>query len=104
MSRETVSKGSTRIGGFGTAPTRGAFVRGVILLPALAGLLTKAVLADDTKVTQSSVQYQAKPNGDKQCSKCSFFISGTTADATGTCKIVDGVISPSGYCSAFNAK
>jgi len=104
MPRETISKGSTWIRGFGTAPTRGAFVRGVILLPALAGLLTKTVLADDTKVAQSAVQYQTKPNGDKQCSKCAFFIPGATADATGSCKIVDGVISPSGYCSAFNAK
>jgi len=104
MRRETSSKGSTWISGFGTAPTRGAFVRGAILLPALAGLLTKSVLADDTKVTPSSVQYQAKPNGDKQCSKCNFFIPGQTADAKGTCKIVDGVISPSGYCIAFNAK
>jgi hypothetical protein len=92
MSRETVS-------------TRGAFVRSAILLPALAGLLTKAALAaDDTKVSPSSVQYQTKPNGDKQCSKCNFFIPGQTADANGTCKIVDGVIAPSGYCIAYNAK
>jgi hypothetical protein len=87
-----------------TVSTRGAFVRSAILLPALAGLFTQAVLADDTKVTQSSVQYQTKPNGDKQCSKCNFFIPGQTADANGTCKIVDGVISPSGYCIAYNAK
>jgi hypothetical protein len=87
-----------------TVSTRGAFVRSAILLPALAGLFTRAVLADDTKVTPSSVQYQTKPNGDKQCSKCNFFIAGQTADANGTCKIVDGVISPSGYCIAYNAK
>jgi hypothetical protein len=104
MPRETPSKGSTWMRGFGTAATRRAFVRGVILLPALGGLLTKTVLADDTKVQQSAVQYQTKPNGDKQCSKCAFFIAGATADANGTCKIVDGVISPSGYCVAFNAK
>jgi hypothetical protein len=76
----------------------------MILLPALAGLLTKTALADDTKVAQSAVQYQTKPNGDKQCSKCAFFIPGATTDANGTCKIVAGDISPSGYCVAFNAK
>lgn len=86
----------------GTA--RGTFLRSILLLPALAGLLANGVLADDTKVQQSAVQYQTKPNGDKQCSKCAFFIPGATADANGTCKIVDGAISPNGYCSAFNPK
>jgi hypothetical protein len=104
MPGETFSKGSTWMSGFGSKPTRGAFVRGIVMLPALATLVTEVARADDTKVAQSAVQYQAKPNGDKQCSKCAFFIPGATPDANGTCKIVDGVISPNGYCTAFNAK
>jgi hypothetical protein len=104
MPRKIGEKASVSTRGFATAPTRRSFVRGVIMLPALAGLLTEAVLADETKVSQSAVQYQTKPNGDKQCSKCTFFIPGATADANGTCKLIDGVISPTGYCVAFNAK
>jgi High potential iron-sulfur protein len=104
MAGETFSKGSTWMSGFNSKPTRGAFVRGIIMLPALATLVTESARADDSKVAQSAVQYQTKPNGDKQCSKCAFFIPGATADANGTCKIVDGVISPNGYCTAFNAK
>ncbi len=84
--------------------TRRTFVGGLLLLPALAGILGATALADDSKTPQSAVQYQTKPNGDKQCSKCNFFIPGETADANGTCKIVAGAISPSGYCIAYNAK
>jgi High potential iron-sulfur protein len=84
--------------------TRRTFVRGVFVLPALAGLLSANALAEDSKAQKSAVQYQDKPNGDKQCSRCAFFIPGETATANGTCKLVEGVISPSGYCIAFNAK
>jgi hypothetical protein len=84
--------------------TRRTFVQTVILLPAFAGLLTARGLADDSKTSQSSVHYQTQPSGDKQCSKCAFFIPGGTADANGSCKVVDGVISPNGYCIAYNPK
>jgi len=76
----------------------------MLLLPALAGLLGATALADDSKTPQSAVQYQNKPNGDKQCSKCTFFIPGDTATENGTCKLVVGTISPSGYCIAYNPK
>ena len=85
-------------------PTRRTFVGGMLLLPGLVGLLSAAALADDSKTPQSAVQYQSKPNGDKQCSKCTFFLPGETANANGTCKVVAGTISPSGYCIAYNPK
>ena len=89
---------------FNARSTRRTFVGGMLLLPALAGLLGAAALADDSKTSQSAVNYQTKPNGDKQCSKCTFFVPGDTANANGTCKLVAGTISPSGYCIAYNAK
>jgi hypothetical protein len=84
--------------------TRCKFVRGAVVMPALAGLLTAVTLADSTKASQASMRYQTTPNGDKQCSGCKFFIPGQAADSDGSCQIVDGVISPHGYCMAYNSK
>jgi hypothetical protein len=81
---------------------RRAFI-GTLLVPSLAVVTPTAALAD-AKASQSSVHYQPKPNGDRQCLKCAFFAPGQTADANGTCQLVDGVIAPTGYCIAYNPK
>jgi High potential iron-sulfur protein len=83
---------------------RRRFLRGVILLPGLAGLLTSAAAADSSKASQDSMHYQTTPNGTKQCSGCQFFVPGQDSKANGSCKIVDGSISPNGYCIAYSAK
>ena len=55
-----------------------------------------ATLASDaraeTKVSQSAVHYQASPNEGKDCDDCANFVS------PGGCKLVDGAISPKGWC------
>jgi hypothetical protein len=85
--------------------SRSEFVRGIVILPALAGLLVAGAAAPaDAKGSQAQFKYQATPSGTKQCSKCTLFVAGKTATANGTCKVVDGVISPKGYCIAFQAK
>ncbi len=85
-------------------PNRKSFLESVIVLPALAGLVTAAASADASKSSQASMHYQSTPSDGKQCSGCNFFIPGSSASANGTCKIVDGSISPTGYCIAYNAK
>jgi len=85
--------------------TRAAFMQGAIVLPALAGLMfASAAPASAAKGPKSQFKYQDKPNGSKKCSNCTFFIAGKSATADGTCKIVDGSISPNGYCIAWSAK
>ncbi len=70
---------------------------------ALAAFAGKA-FAETAKSTKAVANYQDKPNGDKQCSNCSFFIPGKTSTADGTCQIVDGSISPKGYCTLYSKK
>jgi hypothetical protein len=84
--------------------TRRSFIGSAVLMPALARLLTSTAAADGSKASQTSMHYQTTPNGDAQCSKCQFFIPGQDAQSNGTCRIVDGAISPHGYCMAFAAK
>jgi len=50
------------------------------------------------KMKQPSVAYQDTPKGDQQCSNCSLF---QEPDA---CTIVDGSISPAGWCKFWVKK
>jgi hypothetical protein len=47
------------------------------------------------KISKAAVGYQDHPDGDKRCGKCVQFV------APDTCKMVDGPISPQGYCRIF---
>ena len=50
------------------------------------------------KATKEAMKYQDKPSGDKQCGNCLQFV------APNGCKVVDGTVSPSGYCIAWVKK
>ena len=56
------------------------------------------------KVAKAAMQYQDSPKGTASCSNCMQFIPGKSAKANGTCKVVDGSISPNGWCLAYSAK
>ena len=62
-------------------------------------------LAAETKLAKAAVQYEdiAKREG-ADCDDCLQFIPGKTANALGTCKIVEGEINPHGHCIAFTPK
>jgi hypothetical protein len=51
------------------------------------------------KVTQSTVQYQPKPKGEQKCALCTNFIP-----ESNTCKLVEGKISPDGWCTLWVKK
>lgn len=51
------------------------------------------------KATQASVQYQAQPKGDLKCVDCMHFEA-----ASNSCTVVDGSISPDGWCSLWSRK
>jgi len=50
------------------------------------------------KVSKEAMKYQDKPNGDKMCSNCLQFVP------PDSCKVVEGTISPNGYCLAWVKK
>lgn len=51
------------------------------------------------KLTKAQVKYQEQPNGDQRCSNCLQFLA-----ESNTCKVVDGPISPQGWCSVWVKK
>ena len=86
---------------------RRSFVKGIVLLTSGAtvpGLVTSMPAFGQAKAAKAAMQYQDKPSGNKQCSNCLQFVPGPKPKDNGTCKIVEGVISPSGYCIAWVAK
>jgi hypothetical protein len=79
----------------------GALLAGVAAIPLLAS--ARNAFADG-KLAKAAVKYQDKPNAGKDCDDCLQFIPGATSKANGTCKVVEGIISPHGYCAAFTSK
>ena len=51
------------------------------------------------KVSQASVQYQTQPKGEQKCSGCLNFVA-----ESNTCKLVEGQISPDGWCTLWTQK
>jgi hypothetical protein len=52
-----------------------------------------------TKMSKVQAQYQEQPKGDKKCANCINFI----ADSN-TCKLVEGQISPEGWCILWTGR
>ncbi len=71
---------------------------------ALTGVATCAALVPSrnaqaqAKASKAAMKYQDHPNGDQKCSNCMQFVAPTS------CKVVDGSISPNGYCIAWVKK
>jgi len=63
----------------------------------LAASVSHSALAQQ-KASKESMKYQDKPNGNMQCDNCSQFV------APNSCKVVEGTISPTGYCIAWVKK
>ena len=76
----------------------------LIVLPVLAALVASSTATAQAKGSKSQFKYQDKPNGKQKCSDCALFVPGKSTTDKGTCKLVDGAISPSGWCTAFSAK
>ena len=51
------------------------------------------------KSSQATVQYQTQPKGDQKCAGCAHFIA-----ESNTCMLVEGQISPDGWCSLWTKK
>jgi len=58
-----------------------------------------AAPAETGKMSQASVQYQTQPKGEQKCGGCLHFIAESNA-----CKLVEGPISPDGWCSLWAQK
>jgi High potential iron-sulfur protein len=87
--------------------SRRSFIGSAALLAgaaAASGLVVSPHARAQQKVPQASVKYQDKPSGNNKCSNCLQFVPGSSPTANGTCKVVDGAVSPNGWCQIWVAK
>jgi hypothetical protein len=82
-----------------------------LTLPALAAALAGTMVTSaEAKASKATVKYQNSPHDGQKCADCKFFIAGKSKMSTmskmsmGSCKIVEGAISPNGWCTAFTKK
>lgn len=80
----------------------GALSRRLLLHRTLGTLGIAAAIATQAKpaaavikISKAAVAYQDHPQGDKHCAKCAQF------QPPNSCKMVDGPISPQGFCRIF---
>ncbi len=87
----------------GREPTRRSLLRGAGVLGggaalAATGIMTGSSVAAPSKMTQKVAGYRDKPMGSAHCDNCGVW---QTPDA---CKLVQGPISPNGWCSLYSPK
>ena len=75
---------------------RGARIVGIVAVTTITG----ACLA--SKASKSELMYQDHRHDGKGCGDCKFFSPTTSADDTGQCSVVDGVVKRDGWCLAFS--
>jgi hypothetical protein len=75
-------------------PSRRALLQAAAGAAALLGTMAGPAAAR-LKVSRQSVAYQDQPDGGKHCSLCAHFLP------PGSCQLVQGPISPQGYCRLF---
>ncbi len=86
--------------------TRRNFLKTATLLATIAAIPVSVVNKEAfaAKMAKASMQYQDQPKGAQKCSQCTQFIPGKSAAAKGSCNLIDGAISPNGWCLAYAPK
>ena len=87
-SRNNCERISRRVVVIGTALALGAAAAATVVPPAEA----------QEKMSQADAKYQGTPKGDQRCDGCMLF------EPPKACKVVEGEISPSGWCQLFVKK
>lgn len=86
--------------------SRRSFLKGAALLASIsvvpAVVVSKEAAA--AKMAKAALQYQDQPKGQLECANCVQYVAGKSSKANGTCNVVDGSISPRGWCLAYAAK
>jgi hypothetical protein len=86
----------------GSTSTRRTVLLNIGLMGCAAGVLGALTVpgsaAAATKLSAKAAGYRDKPMGKASCQNCGVW------QAPASCKLVDGQISPAGWCNLYNAK
>lgn len=65
---------------------------------AAAVALSASPAVASNKMSQKAMSYRPSPNGNQRCDNCANF------QTPSSCKLVDGVIAPTGWCVLYRPK
>jgi|SRR5579863_4316608 len=98
--------------------SRRDWIKGLLALPVVVGF-ARSGAAQQTKLPKQAAQYQDTPKNGQMCGMCKHYIApgGKPGEGmmgggqrgpsmmtqTGTCELVDGSISPRGWCALYAA-
>ena len=74
------------------------FAAGVAGGAAAAVALSASPAQASNKMSQKAMSYRPSPNGNQRCDNCGNF------QAPSSCKLVDGVVAPNGWCVLYRPK
>jgi hypothetical protein len=77
------------------APTRRSLVQAAIGVVGTAAAIAIRPATAAPTISKAAVGYQDQPQDDKECDRCLQFL------APSSCKVVEGTISPHGFCRIF---
>jgi len=78
--------------------SRRKLLHGTLIVAAGAAVADALPAHADSKTSQSDAGYKSSPNGADHCELCMQF------QPPSSCKIVDGSVSPQGWCKLFAHK
>lgn len=78
--------------------SRRDILRGAAVTVGGAAIVAGTALPAEAKMAQKAAAYQDTPKGDASCASCSYF------KAPDACILVDGTISPKGWCRFYAKK
>jgi hypothetical protein len=78
--------------------SRRQILRGAALAASGTAVLVAGAVPAQAKMAQAAAGYQDKPKGDQSCASCALF------KAPSSCTLVDGTISPNGWCRFYSKK
>jgi hypothetical protein len=78
--------------------SRRDLLRGAAVIAGGAAIVVGTVLPAQAKMPQKAAAYQDSPKGDANCSSCALF------KTPSSCTLVDGTISPNGWCRFYSKK
>ena len=64
---------------------------------------TSGLTPAQVSVRTTQAYVDSTPNEGQDCAGCRFYQAANSADACGTCQVVQGPIHPNGYCNLFAA-
>jgi hypothetical protein len=79
--------------------SRRDFLRGVATAACASACGSLIAAEGGNKLAKEAAQYQEEPKDGERCSGCVFFIP-----EDNTCKLVQGSISPEGWCSLYQPR